>query len=373
MKAGVDSVDRSSAADTAGIVEIAGAAEIADTAPRVAELRQFALVHARAQQIPQPVIDAVLGRVEHDAGGPGSWAHEWMAAGGKQEAAGDLLAASRLYTMARFPYPDGPERRLAADRSTSAFGRWCAQTGAGLEPISVGARGGGMVHGWSCGLDEAAAGPVVIVSGGIVTTKEQWAPILLQLRQFGVAGIAVEMPRVGANTVPYDENAWTMYADLIDVLVERTGAQGVHALAMSFSGQLALRCALHDSRLRSVATIGTPIHAAFADPEWQRQLPGITADTLAYLTGGKADDLAPSLRAMALAEEELAALEIPVAYIASTRDEIIPAADIDLLKRHVRRLELVENDDVHGSPEHLDETGPWLMRAVLAAHTADGG
>jgi hypothetical protein len=40
-----------------------------------------------------------------------------------------------------------------------------------------------------------------------------------------------------------------------------------------------------------------------------------------------------SLGDWAIGEAQLASLDIPVCYSASLRDEIIPAADVDLLRR----------------------------------------
>jgi hypothetical protein len=69
----------------------------------------------------------------------------------------------------------------------------------------------------------------------------------------------------------------------------------------------------------------------------------------------------------ALTPGQLAALDIPVYYGASLRDEIIPAGDVQLLKDRVRRLEVVENDDVHGSPRHVAEMQLWTVRSLLRA------
>lgn len=332
----------------------------------VEELKRFAGVHARAQRIPYPQYEAVLGRITHDREGTGSWAGEWSRVAQERERQDDLLGASRLYTMARFPYVDGDARRDAGARAIAAFDRWRIREAPHLQPLDVEADSG-RIRCLTVGTRRRTA-PFVIMMGGIVSTKEQWAPILLRLPRFGAAGLVAEMPGVGANTLPYDRNSWRMFSAILDAVGSHVDTTQTYAMAMSFSGHLALRCALEDSRIRGVLTVGAPIRGVFADASWQRNLPRVTIHTLAHLTGTKPTDLGDHLRDWALTAGQLKALEIPVSYVASKRDEIIPASDISLLKSHVRRLRLLENDDVHGSPRYLGVTGPWLMRELLRAH-----
>jgi len=143
-------------------------------------------------------------------------------------------------------------------------------------------------------------------------------------------------------------------------------------MAASFSGHLALRCALSDSRIRGVVTIGAPVSAFFTDQEWQRQLPRVTADTLAHLTGLDFAQLSRQLPAWALTEAQLEALRIPVAYLASARDEIIPPQEARLLRAHVSKLSMAVNDDVHASPGHITETRLWSALSLLRMSGAGG-
>jgi hypothetical protein len=332
----------------------------------VEELKEFAGVHARGQRIPRARYEEVLARITHDGEGPGSWVGEWCRAAEDLERRDDLLDACRLYTMARFPYVDGDARREAWERAVAAFDRWRSRDRVDLRPLDVDLDGG-RIRCWTTGTWRRDA-PFVILMGGIVSTKEQWAPTLLQLPRLGAAGVVAEMPGVGANTLPYDVDAWRMLPALLDAVGDRADTRRTYAMAMSFSGHMALRCALEDARVRSVLTVGAPISGVFADAAWQRNLPRVTVDTLAHLTGAKPDELGTHLRGWELTAEELEALEIPVSYVASRRDEIIPASDISLLRNHVRRLSLLENDDVHGSPRYVGVTGPWLVHALLRDH-----
>ena len=336
----------------------------------VAELKQFAGVHAQAQRISRAQYEAVLARITHDGEGPGSWTAEWSEAARERERSGDPLAASRLYTMARFPYVDGETRRRAWAASVAAFERWRSDQGADLRTVDVDADGG-RVRCYVTGTVRPDA-PFVVVLGGIVSTKEQWAPILLRLSRLGISGAVTEMPGTGANTVPYDGEAWRMFPAVLDAVAAHAGRGPRYAMAMSFSGHLALRCALAEPRLRGILTVGAPVHAVFADAAWQHRLPRITGDTLAHLTGVDRAGLGDRMRGWALTPEQLAAVDVPVAYVASKRDEIIPAHDVRLLRDHVRYLSLLENDDVHGSPRHNRVIGPWLSKELLRMNRSGG-
>ncbi|GHH88415.1 hypothetical protein GCM10018793_68000 [Streptomyces sulfonofaciens] len=328
----------------------------------LAELKEYVRVHARGQRITgyQDVLDRVRTD-ESDA--PGSWVAEWCRAAEEQERRGRHLEAARRYALARFPYPDGRARAEAGARGVAALDRW--RSGRGIEPLEL-ELGGGRVRCWTSGLSGTDRKPLLIVMGGIVTVKEQWAPILTNVRRLGMAGVVTEMPGVGENTLRYGADSHRMLADLLDALADRADVTRTHTIALSFSGHMALRCALDDPRIRDVITVGAPVGPFFTDTGWAAGLPRITVDTLAHLTAIPAAELTGgALADRALTGEQLAALDIPVHYVASGRDEIIPAADISLLKEHVRRLDLVEYDDVHGSPDHTRETQLWTVASLM--------
>jgi esterase FrsA len=322
----------------------------------VQELKQYAGVHARGQEIPH--YERLLERIWTDGTGPGSWVGEWCAEGDRLLQLGHPRAASRHYLMARFPFVDGTAREEAYVKSLTAFERWAAGRGIGRVDATVQGR---RVSCWQAGLAAGRSRPLLVVMGGIVTVKEQWAPVLPVFARLGVAAVATEMPGVGENEVRYDRSSWRFLSGLIDGLADRVDVTRTYVLAMSFSGHLALRCAMEDPRIRGVMTVGAPVREFFTDTGWQQHLPRITVDTLAHLTGAGVTELADR----ALPADGLAALDIPVAYVASLRDEIIPPGDVATLCHQVRDLRLLRHDDVHGSPQHLDETKLWLALSLL--------
>jgi len=327
----------------------------------VDELKQFAVAHARAQNIPR--YREVLAAIStDDADTAGSWVGEWTRAGDRLRSGGHAVDAVRCYNMARFPYVNGPARQEALDRCVETFGGWAGQNGIDRLDLDLSV---GPVGCWSTGLSTTKRLPLVLICGGIVSIKEQWAPALALVRRFGMAGIVMEMPGVGENAARYDEGSPQLIGELLDAVADRAEVARTTALMLSFSGHLGLRRAVEDPRIRGLITAGPPVGPYFTDAAWHAALPAVTRDTLAQLTGAKPEELFDLMRPWALTPEQLAALDIPVACTASARDEIIPAGDVRMLRDHVRDLDLVEIDDVHGSPRHTAESRVWAARSIL--------
>jgi esterase FrsA len=326
----------------------------------IPELKQYIGAHAVSLGITRH--QAILDRIEHDGTGPGSWVFEWSRAAEALEADGELLAAAQHYTMARFPFVDGNARRDALENAVRTLDEWTIeQPAVRLRELPLAS---GTLKTWATGLDSSDRRPLLLVSGGIVSTKEQWAPVLPVAIGLGIAGVAIELPGVGENTRTWTADSWRILPEILDALADVADVEHTIVMAMSFSGQLALRAAPHDPRIRGIVTAGAPVHGPFADPAWQARLPKVTLDTLAHLSRTEPAGLADALRPWALTTEELAAVDVPVHYVASTRDEIIPVADVDLLRAHLRDLHLLEHDDVHGAPAHAAQTRGWLIEAI---------
>ncbi|MFF2808888.1 alpha/beta hydrolase [Streptomyces sp. NPDC058000] len=330
------------------------------------ELKQYVVAHARSQRLPAGHFESLLARIHHDGDGTeGSWVHEWTRAAERLELDGELLAACQHYNMARFPYVDGPARQEAHARSVATFDLW-RRSVPGIEPLEV-TLPEGRVRAWASGLSGGQRLPLLVMCGGIVSIKEQWAAVLTQMRSYGMAGVVIEMPGVGENTLPYRRDSHRMLSAVLDAVAGRADTAQTYALALSFSGHLALRAALADHRIRAVIGAGAPVHDFFTDPAWQRTVPKVTVDTLAHLTGTTSESVFDHVRDWALTDDELAAVDIPVSYVASRRDEIIPRGDMLRLKRRVRHFRVTEHDDVHGSPDHFAETQLWMLLSLLRA------
>lgn len=336
----------------------------------VGELKEYTGVHARSQRIAG--YRELLARVRtDDPFGPGSWVGEWCRAAEALESQGRDLEAARHYAMARFPYAGDPVRQEALERCVQAFDRWRSACG-DIQPVTVDLEDG-KVRCWTSGLSATSRKPLLVVMGGIVAVKEQWAPVLRGLRRLHMAGLVTEMPATGENTLRYGPESWRMLSGLLDAMASQADVAQTHAITFSFSGHMALRCAVEDPRIKSVITVGAPVSEFFTDPAWQRGLPQITVDTLAHMTGIAPDQVAGGLSDWALTPEQLAALNIPIFYASSLRDEITHPADVPLLRGHVRELHLVEYDDVHAAPHHVPEVQLWTAASLLRARGIRNG
>ncbi|PXY23745.1 hypothetical protein BAY59_29365 [Prauserella coralliicola] len=322
------------------------------TEPTLAELADFAGLHARAQGLDPGSVASALARIK--AGGdPTAWPRTWSELGERQLAEGRPLQACRYFVLARFPYPADDVRAAAGRSAVAAFDTWRRRQG-GIERREF-ALPSGDVAAWTANLHEG--NPVLLVMGGIISVKEQWAPFLTSARRLRAGVLVTEMPSVGENTAPYGKGSDELIPEILDALGARVCAAGVHVVGLSFAGHLALSSARHDPRISSIHTVGAPVSGVFGDPA---ALPATTTSTLAHLSGGA------DLSGMALTRDDLARVRVPVRYVASRRDEIIPRREWELLAEHVADFEWVEFDDVHGSPAHLADTRLWLLRNVLA-------
>ncbi|MFI2375378.1 alpha/beta fold hydrolase [Streptomyces sp. NPDC018964] len=334
------------------------------------ELKQFALLHARGQGLSERQVSAVLPRITNDEPGhPDSWARVWTAEADRLAFAGRPLDACRRYALARFPYHGDDDRVKAQDNCVRAFDDWRRRRG--VERLVLDHPDGTLAC-WTAGLDGRGRRPLLLIMGGIVSVKEQWAPLLPRLARLGYAAVATEMPGVGENTLRYHADSWRLFPFLMDRLSGRARVTGTSVLGLSFSGHLALRAAAEDRRIRSVHTVGAPVSGFFTDPDWWPRVPGVTVDTLCGLTGAADPDrLRTLLRDFPLGPDVLAAVDIPVGYVVSSRDEIIPRAEQRLLARTLPRVRFKEFDDVHGSPAHLGAMRKWLVGSLLRARIAD--
>ncbi|GLF95610.1 alpha/beta fold hydrolase [Streptomyces yaizuensis] len=335
------------------------------------ELKAFARLHARGQGITERQVAAVLPRITNDEPGhPASWARVWTAEADRLARAGRPLDACRRYALARFPHHGDTDRARAQANCVRTFDDWRRRRGIGRLVLD---HPDGTVACWTAGLDARRRRPLVVVSGGIVSVKEQWAPLLPKLARLGWAAVATEMPGVGENTLRYGPDSWRLLPFLLDRLAGRARVERTHVLGLSFSGHLALRAAAHDPRIRSVHTVGAPVAGFFSDPRWWPRVPGITVETLRRLTGTADEDaLRRLLQDFPLGPDTLASVRVPVGYVVSSRDEIIPAGDQRLLAAALPRVRFKEFDDVHGSPAHLGPMRGWLIGSLLRARFGGG-
>ncbi|OKI13122.1 hypothetical protein A6A08_16380 [Nocardiopsis sp. TSRI0078] len=214
--------------------------------------------------------------------------------------------------------------------------------------------------------------PLVVMMGGIVALKEQWSGFLGLSRRLGCAIAIADFPGVGENGVPYSRDAADVYTAVMDAVADDCDADATLAVAPSFGGHLAMLCSARDERLRRLVTVGAPLRAFFTDPDARAGMPRITRAALSRAARVSHDGLADRLDELALAPDEIAALRMPVTYVASTRDEIIPNRDWRDAAVLNPGLSVYAFDDVHGAPHHLRQTR-LLTLTALCQHAGRGG
>jgi len=163
-----------------------------------------------------------------------------------------------------------------------------------------------------------------------------------------------------------------MLSAVLDLLRGHADVTHTYVIGRSFGGHMALRCAVDDARIRGVIAANAPVSRFFADRAWQGTLSRITLDTLAHITGTTAETVGSHMRDWALSDPQLASLQIPVCYLVSRRDEVVPGSELSVLRNHVRHLYVYENDDLHCSPRHATETCLWAALWVLRMRQVRG-
>jgi pimeloyl-ACP methyl ester carboxylesterase len=332
------------------------------------ELKEFARLHAKGQGIKSRQVERLLAQIDNDEPGMArSWARVWSTEAQRLAGRGKSVDAARHYAIARFPHHSDPDRIAAQRGVVESFDAWRTRKARGIEKLEF-THDDGTVYAWAAGLDAPQPRPLLVIMGGIVSVKEQWAQLLPRFAKLGYATVVAEMPGVGENTLPYGRDSWQLLGFLLDQLKGRALDQNVSLLTLSFSGHMALRAASRDDRIGRILTVGAPISNFFTDEAWWPRVPQITKDTLVTLTGLPNEDaLTRSFRlgGWALSAEELRAVRIPVRYVVSSRDEIIPGSEKALLAQNLPDVGFMEFDDVHGSPAHLGELRLWLLLSLL--------
>lgn len=332
------------------------------------ELKAFVLLHSRAQQLDESGVRATLDAITGaGSSGPGSWVYAWTMAGDAMAQKENWLEAARLYNLARFPFVASEAQRRAHRACIDAFQRWLADSRLPVERWTL---ADGAFKAYVTGLDQNR--PVLIVTGGIVSIKEQWGRFLQLADRLKRCVVVTEMPGVGENRLPYAMGSRSMFGAVLDALEGRADTRSCHLAAWSFSGHLGLAFAAEDRRVAGVTTVGAPIAEFFSDRRWFDQTPVVTRRTLAHVTGLSPDVLFEGMRDWALTPGRLARIRVPVFYQQSEFDEVIPQGEAAALARIAADLRVHRLPDVHGSPHHLDLTALWVAWSVLATHPGAG-
>ncbi|GAA3824509.1 hypothetical protein GCM10022403_067430 [Streptomyces coacervatus] len=339
---------------------------------RLAEAKSFVGLHARHMGLRTRRVQDTLRRITAlDGEQPGSWLAEWTRPAEEQLRRGHHQAAADHYNLARFPCADTAAKRRAEQLA--------AQSMLGLLRTRRHGRRQTLVHEgrevtFLFGPGRRRSAPLVVMMGGIVSLKEQWGSLLAAVPRAGCAVAVADFPGVGENGVPYSRTAGRVFSALIDAVAGDCDAGRTLVVAPSFAGHLALKQAPDDPRIKGVVTVGAPLQEFFVDPHIRAAMPRITRAALEHTCGLPPERLDAQLAELALSHDELADLDLPVHYLASLRDEIIPTTEWRRAAALNPRWRVHAFDDVHGSPRHVTRIRAMILGDILAhagrRHTA---
>jgi len=331
---------------------------------QLSEAKAFVGLHARHMGLRAQLLTQVLDSIQHlDGSGPGTWCDAWMQQAQRALDKGELTRAANLYNLARFPVADSADKREAGQLAAQVFGRHLAQTQLGERRS---AELGGTEIPFLFGKGPRRDAPLLMLMGGIVSLKEQWGGFLGLGARLGCAVAIADFPGVGENPLRYTRRAAALYGAILDACSDAADVKRTLIIAPSFGGHLALLQAGSDRRITAVFTVGAPLRHFFidADPQARRGMPEITRRALEHTTGAASTELDAHLAGLALTPEELAELDVPVSYVASLRDEIIPNREWQEARDNHAHFSVYTFDDVHGSPHHLGFTRLLTLGAV---------
>ncbi|WP_446226112.1 alpha/beta hydrolase [Nocardia sp. IBHARD005] len=326
----------------------------------LAERVDLVRLHAAAQGLPSQRAEQILATIDTIDDGPTGWSTVWLAAGRREYEQQRYRDAVPYLNLARFPFVATPDAATAHQLCVEAFGIWAASAGVRRVLLPV---AGSEVPVWLAERTRAPwgnSGDVLVVCGGIVSIKEQWARFVELGRRFGMTVVLTELPGVGEHPLDYRDSSGQDLSELFDALAAVTPVHRIFASAMSFGGTVALRAAAYDPRIERIFSVGPPMRHLFTDAGWWQQIPQTTKDALAKTTGIAADRLPGELGRFAVTPGELARVSAKVTAIASRRDEIVPPEDVASLLGELRHASVFAFDDVHGSPNHIADTALTL-------------
>ncbi len=331
----------------------------------LSEAKHFVALHARHMGFKGPFVARTLGRIKTlDGEGAGAWVDEWAREAGALAQQGKLTAAANLYNLARFPVADSPRKQEAANEAARVFAQHLRASQAGERRVAH-------VHGTAVPFlfrpGPHAGAPLVVLMGGIVSLKEQWGGFLGLGARLGCAVAIADFPGVGENRLTYTRGASRLFGAIMDACSDAADATRTQVVAPSFGGHLAMLEVLQDPRICGIVTVGAPISCFFRDAKTRRQIPFITRRALEHTTASSDGCLNECLESLALSKEEIARLHVPILYVASLRDEIIPVDEWRTAEALNSNVHVVAFDDVHGSPSHLASTR-LLILSVLCRH-----
>jgi len=254
-------------------------------------------------------------------------------------------------------------RARALQRGIDAFDQWRVRQKPLLARLELDAAGQTVtVYGANL---KKTSDPLILGMGGILSLKEQWHRLLLAARRIGCRVAVLDFPGAGGSELIYRAQSAADMGMVVEALLRQTGAKECIVVASGFAGTVFLKLALANPAIRSSILNDSPLYHFFTDPAWWVRVPQIIKLGMAACMKLSLADMEQHRTDWAIGPADLARLSIPVVYIASLRNEIIPPADRELLAKQVPAVEVVSVNDNHATSDRSSQAGLEMMWRLL--------
>lgn len=329
----------------------------------LSEIKKYVELHIKSQQFqdldPQKILNSISTLQNNEGSNEGSWGLIWTRAAEQSLKKGYVLDAIQCYNFARFPYPETNLQKKAGQELNLTFeNHFCNED---IRKHTVNTQDGRFSF-YTANLNFRK--PCLIVLGGIVSIKEQWSIFLITAKKMGLSVVLTEFPGVGENHLIFNEYSHQMIGTILDYLTGYTDVENTFIVGMSFGGQLAIKQALEDKRIKGITTVGAPLNSFYQEYS-KTNVPLITRRTLSYVCNMGDEELEKYMKRLSLSAEQVQKLTLPITYIFSRRDEIIPSSEKQFIINNVSNLKFIEFNDIHGSPNHMNIIQKQIPLSVL--------
>ncbi|ARH00657.1 alpha/beta fold hydrolase [Legionella micdadei] len=284
----------------------------------------------------------------------------------------DWLHALFWYFLARFPHYFNNTMKKAYIKHKNAYLKASSFSKYPIEKMVIPFQNQGVVTYLRKPATKRTSLPLVIIWGGIDIWKSdmQIHQIGNALLEKGIAVLAIDGPGTGECPVPISTSSDNWFLAVLDAIKERKDINfdKIACYGLSFGGYWATKLAIQLPWLAGAVNVGGPVHHTF-NPDWIKQLPDSTYNTLTYSCGFNRfqnSDLMYFAN-LSLAKQGLLPAEsnAPLLIINGAKDNLVTIAEMDFLNTQgVEGDTLVFANDRHVASQnwkiHSQLTINWL-------------
>jgi dipeptidyl aminopeptidase/acylaminoacyl peptidase len=294
-------------------------------------------------------------------------------AGQHQTAAGAWQRASLAWHWGKFVFVDDPvQQRAAHERSVACFFRAAPALTPPAELVRI-PYGDTSLPAYLRvpPATSFANAPVVIMTPGLDSTKEELQATAEYFLARGLATLAIDGPGQGESEyeLPIEPAYEKVATAAVDYLQDRAGLdrERIGLFGVSLGGYYAARSAAYEKRLKAVVALAGPYRF---DLDWD-ELPSQTRATFQVRSGAKSAEEARAKATELTLAQAAAHIDIPLLIVGGGRDTIVPAHHQERLAKEVKTAELaLYPDGSHGVTNRAYESrsriADWLSARLHA-------